>query len=103
MAGVDPSGRDLDGRSLLAAPEHESERSLFWRAAYGDYRQAAVRRGRWKLQVDHRYPFASPTVYLFDVTADPGESIDHYHSHKAVAEELRAELSAWHSQFPAPW
>ena len=98
-AGVDVESTLLDGSSLLEETIDRRQRPLFWRATYGEHELKAVRQGRWKLLVDRLFPFAAPTVYLYDVEANPGESVDLYHRHKATALEMLATYDAWEAEF----
>jgi uncharacterized sulfatase len=71
-AGVPlPGDRRIDGVDLLPFVEGKREgvphRELFWRS--GHYQVALV--DGWKLQVNERPP---GTEFLFDLTADPGET-----------------------------
>jgi arylsulfatase A-like enzyme len=93
--GIAPEPLGLDGRDLLEDSEGDAERSFFWRIQLGDFGQAAVRRGKWKLLVHRFVTFSRPSVYLYDLEQDPGESSDLYHARQALAEDMYRELLAW--------
>jgi arylsulfatase A-like enzyme len=101
-AGIDTADLHLDGVDLLAAGEPGDPRTFFWRIQLGDYGQAAVRRGKWKLLVDRYVTFVRPSVYLYDLENDPGESRDQYHAQQALADQLYAELVAWEATMDDP-
>ena len=86
---------DLDGRDLLKESDRDTERSFFWRIQLGDFGQAAVRSGKWKLLVHRFVTFSRPSVYLYDLEQDPGESRDLYHAKQALADDMYRQLLAW--------
>jgi arylsulfatase A-like enzyme len=102
-AGVASLSLNLDGRDLLQDGAHDNQdRFFFWRLKLGDFGQAAVRHDNWKLLV-HRYvTFSKPTVYLYDLASDPGESKDLYHQQQALADRLHRELIEWETSIAAP-
>jgi len=93
--GVATESLDLDGQDLFQSLDNNSERSFFWRIQLGDFGQAAVRRGKWKLLVHRFVTFSKPSVYLYDLESDPGESSDLFHAQQALADELYRELIEW--------
>ena len=100
-AGVDTASLGLDGVNLLADTAPDKERTFFWRLQLGDFGQAAVRRGKWKLLV-HRFAiFSKPTTYLYDLEADPGESSDLYYQQAELADELHRSLLDWEASAAA--
>jgi len=94
-AGVAAEALRLDGRDLLREQPPGDERTFFWRIQLGDYSQAAVRRGKWKLLVDRYVTFSQPSAYLYDLEADPGESSDLFYREQALADHLHKELVDW--------
>jgi arylsulfatase A-like enzyme len=111
-AGVPPAAsHPPDGVSLLSWlvdgttwPEHD----LLWRTR----EQGAVRRGRYKLLIDHEaQPFwkdlkppAGPSLRLFDVTVDGREKADLAREHPALVAELHRrweEFAAGQLPYPA--
>jgi hypothetical protein len=52
----------------------------------------AIREGRWKLLVE----FDGADPQLFDVTADPVESVNRAAEQAKVVESLKAKVLAWH-------
>lgn len=100
-AGIELGPIELDGRDLIHAPDSDGERTFFWRISLGDFGQAAVRRGKWKLLVHRFSTFSKPTIYLYDLEADPGESMDLYHQKQAFADSLHRELIEWEASVAA--
>ena len=94
-AGVESESLNLDGRDLLQDQKPNEQRAFFWRIKLGDFGQAAVRRDNWKLLVHRFVTFSRPTVYLYDLDSDPGESIDLYHQHQGLADQMYRELIEW--------
>jgi arylsulfatase A-like enzyme len=101
-AGIAIESLDLDGIDLLQNPMSNEERTFFWRIALGDFGQAAVRRGDWKLLVHRFATFSKPTTYLYDLASDPGESRDLYHQKQHLADQLHRELIQWESSVADP-
>ncbi len=89
LAGVE-AGEDIQFRSLIPLVNGDGEQH--YRAIYGAYRshQRMVTDGRWKLVL---YPEA-PHAMLFDLRADPSETLDVLAEpeNEAVALRLFAEL-----------
>jgi arylsulfatase A-like enzyme len=90
----------LDGRSLLPwllDGDAPPQRDLLWRTR----NQGAVRRGPYKLLIDHRGkarpPFiaSGPTHRLFDVTVDGREMADIAGEHPGLVSELRTAWDAF--------
>lgn len=94
-AGVATDSLNLDGRDLLQDRTSDEQRAFFWRITLGDFGQAAVRRDNWKLLVHRFATFSRPTVYLYDLATDPGESTDLYHRQQDLADRLHRELIEW--------
>jgi arylsulfatase A-like enzyme len=106
MAGLPPAGdRPLDGVSLAPLVSGESEaledRDLFWH--FPHYHGSGNRPGGAILSGDFKLVewFEDGSLELFDLTADPGESIDLFDAEPAVAEELRARLAGWRDSIGA--
>jgi arylsulfatase A-like enzyme len=94
-AGVESESLNLDGRDLLQDQKPNEQRAFFWRIKLGDFGQAAVRRDNWKLLVHRFVTFSRPTVYLYDLDSDSGESIDLYHQHQGLADQMYREFIEW--------
>lgn len=93
-----PATTGLEGIDLFPVWEGrapEIERTLFWRAGSGTARQAAVRRGDWKLVVDGSH------TYVFDVGTDLSERNDLARWRQDVAQELHALLADWEASVDA--
>ena len=87
-----PDGHRPDGMDILPILRGDAplvERRLFWRIARPDRQQRAVRSGPWKLLVDGAH------LFLFDVTADPGERTDLSAQHPARVVSLGRMLADW--------
>jgi arylsulfatase A-like enzyme len=65
-------------------------RTLFWEWRVEGYNQVAAMRGNMKLVVTGNNP-----PELFDVVNDPGERRNVLHEHKALATQMRKELTDW--------
>ncbi len=93
----------LDGTSLaglLEDPKSTLERrALFWHLPHYHHSTpaSAIRRGDWKL-IEF---FEGNELELYNLRADPGESLNMAAMEKAQAEELCAALSAWRQKVGA--
>jgi len=94
-AGVELGRLNLEGLDLVSGRPSSEKRAFFWRIMLGDFGQAAVRRDNWKLLVHRFATFSSPTIYLYNLEDDPGESRDHYHDQQDIADRLYGELIEW--------
>ena len=94
-AGVASESLNLDGRDLVHDQMPNEQRDFFWRITLGDFGQAAVRHGNWKLLVHRFARFSIPTVYLYDLETDPGESRDLYYQHQELADRLHRDIIEW--------
>jgi arylsulfatase A-like enzyme len=93
-----PADARLEGTNLFPVWEGrapELERTLFWRAGTGAAKQAAVRRGDWKLLVD------GPHTYVFNLRNDPGERNDLAKWRQDLAQELQPLLATWEASMDA--
>ena len=61
-----------------------------------------MRRDNWKLLVHRFATFSRPTVYLYDLATDPGESTDLYHRQQDLADRLHRELIEWEASVAEP-
>jgi arylsulfatase A-like enzyme len=87
-----PWERDTDGVSMLptliGANNQKQHEYLYWEFPFKKGR-VALRKGKWKAV---RYQAAlnpDATVELYDLSADPGETINIATKHPAIASELR--------------
>lgn len=97
LAGVPVPG-EMDGANLLSPspePRDVVTESL-------DRHQAMLRRGRWKLIRTAQDAYYSDgfaprrgTIELYDLTADPSETMNVAGAHPALVGELTAALDAW--------
>ena len=94
-AGFSSESLNLDGHDLVEGRKSEEDREFFWRIKLGDFGQAAVRRDNWKLLVHKFSTFSQPSVYLYDLENDPGESIDLYYKKQDFADRLYSDLIDW--------
>ena len=101
-AGVASESLNLDGRDLVRDRTPDEQRTFFWRITLGDFGQAAVRRENWKLLVHRFATFSRPTVYLYELETDPGESRDLYHQQQHLADRLHRELIEWEASVAEP-
>jgi arylsulfatase A-like enzyme len=93
-----PGEARYEGMNLLPIWKGESpevERTLFWRAGTGGRRQAAVRRGDWKVLLD------SGNVYVFNVRVDISERNDVANQRQDVAQALWPLLVSWEQDVDA--
>jgi len=89
-----PADVTIDGVDLLPAATGTGEvarpgDALFWQSGY----YQVVRRGDWKLQVNHR----QQKQWLFDLANDPTEQVDLAAERPEVVAELAAVLAAHRS------
>jgi len=96
LAGVATRPGELDGVNLLPhlrgeiqAPPHEA---LCWRWMA----QSAIRQGNWKLLR------GGEREYLYDLSTDLGEKRNLAAQHPAIADRLRARLTAWCDELDPP-
>ncbi len=98
LAGFAPPAR-LDGRSVLplltGVRETLGERALYWEIPDKRLHQA-LRRGRWKAV---RAGLDQPPE-LYDLAADPTESINRAAQHPDIAGQLAREMD--HAHIPSP-
>jgi len=95
--------QDIDGvdiRSVLEGPR-DLDRALYWHYPHygnqGGAPSAAIRKGKWKLI---RW-FEGPTMELFDLEKDPGETHDVSLLEPALLAEMDADLRAWQDRVGA--
>jgi len=94
-----PSDREYDGVNLMSFLQDTSgfrlpHPVLYWRADYNK----AIRKGNWKLIVDHRHRL----IRLYDLSTDKGETNDRQKSFPEVVKELEKELESWEKKMIAP-
>ncbi|MBC7972352.1 MAG: sulfatase-like hydrolase/transferase, partial [Verrucomicrobia bacterium] len=86
----------LDGKNLLPVLQGRkpaSARTLFWRfGANPANRQNAVRSGRWK------YLSVRGNEFLFDLSTDPGETVNLKDERLKTFTKLKARFQEWESQ-----
>jgi arylsulfatase A-like enzyme len=92
-----PSDVRLEGLNLFPILQRQApqvERTLFWRTAGPspvNMNQKAVRSGDWKLIFDG----AVTRIFLYNVTADPGERQDWFARRQDIAQRLQHLLAEW--------
>jgi len=100
LAGARPP-ENLDGVSivptLLGENQDLDSRMLYWEAFADNDFQQAVRYGRWKAL---RLGVGRP-LQLFDVIADPGETVDHAAREPRVVAEIEEYLKTARTDSPA--
>jgi arylsulfatase A-like enzyme len=82
----------FDGESVLnvcTGSRPAFDRTVFWRLRTKP--QAAARMGKWKYLRD------AGEEHLFDLSKDPGESVDLKTSEREIFEKARAAYTAWDS------
>ena len=87
---------NFEGIDLLPVLEKKQampERSLYWRF----WRQTAIRKGDWKL-----LKFSDQATYLFDLSKDPGETINLLDQNPEIAKQLETELTNWNATLCKP-
>jgi len=105
MAGIPPMDRQLDGVNLAPLMTGESEvveeRDLFWH--FPHYHGSGNRPGGAILSRDLKLVewFEDGSLELYDLAADPGESLDLADSAPAQVEKLRARLAGWRDSIDA--
>ncbi len=111
--GATPAGPRIDGRDIgplvAGEPAAKSPHEAYY--FYWGRELQAVRRGKWKLHFPHAHPTLAgrdggkegiPAKYesaridlsLFDLEADPGETVDVSASHPAVVEQIKVLADA---------
>jgi arylsulfatase A-like enzyme len=97
LAGLAPSGRAIDGRSLVPLLRNESgigDRALFWHFPHYNYNTGpfgTVRQGDFKL-IEF---YESDLVELYDLSKDIGESRNLADTLPAQTADLRSRLADW--------
>ena len=105
MAGIPLLDRQLDGVSLAPLMTGESEaaeeRDLFWH--FPHYHGSGNRPGGAILSGDMKLVewFEDGALELYDLAADPGESLDLADSAPAQVEKLRTRLAGWRDSIDA--
>ena len=105
MAGIPLLDRQLDGVSLAPLMTGESEaaeeRDLFWH--FPHYHGSGNRPGGAILSGDLKLVewFEDGALELYDLAADPGESVNLTDSAPAQVERLRARLAGWRDSIGA--
>ncbi|HEX6998602.1 MAG TPA: sulfatase-like hydrolase/transferase [Gammaproteobacteria bacterium] len=93
-----PAEAQLEGVNLFPVWEGrapELERTLYWRSGSGPGKQAAVRRGDWKLIVDGMH------TYVFNLRTDLSERNDLARVRQDVAQKLLPLLTEWEATVDA--
>jgi len=116
-AGIDATGLELDGRSLLPViteGKPSPHERIFWEME----EQTAVRQGPWKLVLngrlveDARRPSGEPSgepsgpqdaVHLANLDSDPGERTNLAARYPELCDELTAAAQAWRQAIEARW
>lgn len=104
-----PEGYKVDGRSVLplvtgsAAATTAHAAGIFWENG----KQRAVRKGKWKLVLNgHLYGRTAEekkamegedTVFLADLSTDPGETRNLRRAHPQIVDELTSAIHAWYA------
>ena len=109
LAGVSPPASVVfDGESLpdvLLGTSHASrQKPIFFRRPpdrdtfYGvaDLPDLAIRQGRWKLLCE----YDGTDSLLFDLNADPGETLNRAATHPEITRRLTESLLLWHASMP---
>lgn len=99
-----PAGYTMDGADILPVAMGKTgspHDAIFWKNG----EQSAVRRGKWKLVIkgnpygrttETRKPLAGDDeVFLSDLEADPGETVNLRHKNPAMVDELQSILRKW--------
>ncbi len=91
-----PGDRAIDGTSLLPLVRDPS-RERACGIAFESRNQVALIEQRWKLIRTNKPPADDPRAgfALFDLVADPAESLDLAAEHPEVVERMTSELEAW--------
>lgn len=100
LAGLasDTGGEDgLDLMPMLIGDQLEQERTLFWRIKSGPVRKVspeywAIRKDNWKLLIENG---ENNNQFLFDLKADPDESINLIGNQPEITERLKEQLNGW--------
>jgi arylsulfatase A-like enzyme len=93
----------VDGVDLapLLTGESIKSRAMYWDYPHygnqGGAPASALREGKWKL-IEWR---EDDSLELFDLEADPGESINLAQEHPKIASELQAKLALWREEVGA--
>jgi arylsulfatase A-like enzyme len=110
VTGADaPQGVALDGEdlseSVLGRKAQTRTAPLYWNRPPDrpgppdtDLPDLAIREGNWKLLIE----FDGTDAQLFDVTADPVESVNLAGDHAKLVQSLRSKVLAWHSDVTRP-
>ena len=103
LSGAASATRKLDGidfTEVLLSGASLPARDLYWASlSNGGARSEAMRRGAWKLVVNH--PRARPGTFdnekvaLYRLDNDPGETTDLAEQHADVAADMLADLKVW--------
>ncbi|MHC4880371.1 MAG: sulfatase family protein [Planctomycetota bacterium] len=99
IAGINELPQQLDGEDVAdiwLGANRQRTKPLFWKAsAIGS--TPAMRTGKWKLQLPRRQR-GEPELY--DLSADPSESLNVADEHPDVVARLRKTLRVWVAELP---
>jgi arylsulfatase A-like enzyme len=118
IIGAKPSGERLDGESLVSLIESEKPAKAEPRALYNYYlgELESMRYGKWKLHLPHdvrtvtrvgnagfRGDYGNGQIdwSLYDLDADPGESVNLIDRHPEIVEKLKKMAAAFSSDLEA--
>jgi arylsulfatase A-like enzyme len=88
----------LDGINLLpvlTGKKKEIQRTLYWRTTQRK-KSEAIREGNWKYLQDET------GMYLFNLSADPGEKTDLKAEQEAIFKRLKEKFLAWQKAMLQP-
>lgn len=99
IAGVAQTPKELDGEDISdiwLGADRERSKPLFWKtSATGS--TPAMRDGKWKLHLPRKQ---RGTPELYDLSADPSESINVAEANPQVLDQLTRKLRTWNATLP---
>ncbi len=103
IAGIaDKLPDQLDGEDvsdIWLGVDRQRNKAMYWRASLGNG-TPVMREGKWKLHLPVR-PGAKPELY--DLEADPAETVNLANTQTDVLKDLSIELRAWADELPGSY
>ncbi|MGQ8338767.1 sulfatase family protein [Sunxiuqinia sp. A32] len=99
LCGINLNGDDLDGKSLVPVIDNENQESFHNQFCWKNGKHWASRKGNWKLlgnpMIEHFKFEAKDSLFLVNLTEDPGEMTNQVNQFPEKVKELKAQYEKW--------